>query len=476
MGVDGTIVQAARLVRYRSHQGGNILSEEHTMSAAEPEEVIPQSIYLAQTTTQFDLAVIVNAICQQTIEPTRERRVPKRISNKLRPLLKGGERPDYEGHDIYPEILIDILRLQGIVQLTPPLVPDGKDAYEPGEKLAWWQGLDMVQQTYSLINVWLTQRGWPDLAGINFDPWDFYGWNYSTGRDKLLECLRGYTPERWYPISSLLDDLWKKHPSAIRPQSVQKYNMSYGETRRQSWLDHEGEIYTGMLFSTLNELGIVSVGYQEEGNDEPRNPDTFQLSTFGAAILSLMQKPATSYTPPEHNHRTLIVQPNFELLLLEPDFPTLYKVLPFTVVHQIDVASRLTLTRASVLRAVDRGVKINNILATLEENSQKELPQNVVYTLKDWVKDYKEVRISQVYLLEVDSEEIADAICNASKLHKQFSAEELRRVAPCLIAVDSSINVLSLKRLLEKENIAVRVSDNLLQRLNARGKTYGTSR
>jgi len=476
MGVDGAIVQTARLVRSRNHQGGSILSEEHTMSAAEPEEVIPHNIHMAETTTQFDLAVVVNAICQQTIEPTRDRRIPKRISNKLRPLLKGKERMDYEGHDIYPEILIDILRLQEIVQLTPPLVPDGKDAYELGEKLAWWQGLDMVQQTCNLISVWLTQRGWPDLAGINFDPWDFYGWNYATGRDKLLESLRGYTPERWYPISSLLDDLWEKHPSAIRPQTVQKYNMTYGETRHQNWLDHEGEIYIGMLFSTLNELGIVSIGYQEEDDDEPRNPDTFQLSAFGATILSLIQKPATSYVPPERSHRTLIVQPNFEILLLEPDFPTLYKVLPFTLAQQIGVASRLILTRASVLRAVDRGAKINVILATLEESSQKELPQNVVYTLKDWVKDYKEVRISQVYLLEVDSAEIADAICNASKLHKQLSNQELRRVAPCLIAVDSSINLLPLKRLLEKENIAVRINESLLQRLNTRGKTYGTSR
>jgi hypothetical protein len=446
------------------------LQEENAMSAVEPEEVTPQIIHPAETITLFDLATVINAIGQQNIEPTRARRVPKRIFNKLRPLLRGKERMDYEGQDVYIEILIDILLAQQFVQLMPPLVPAGKDTYDLGEKLTWWQGLDMVQQTCCLTALWGTLRAWPDLAGINFNPWEFYGWNHVMGRDKLLECLRAYTPERWYNISSLLDDLWKQHPFAIRPKSVQKYNLKHSETRQQNWIDHEGEIYIGMLSSTLHELGIVSIGYSQEANtEELRNPDAFQITAFGAAILSLIHKPIKSYVPPESNHRTLIIQPNFELLLLEPDFPTLYKVLPFTQVQQIGVASRLTLTRASVLRAVDRGIKINDILATLEENSQKDLPQNIVYTLKDWVKDYKEVLISQVYLLEVDSEEIADSICHASKLSKQFSDEELRKIAPCIIAVDSSINLLSLKRLLEKEGVAVRVSNNLIQRLNSHG-------
>src|SRR5207248_2340743 len=160
----------------------------------------------------------------------------------------------------------------------------------------------------------------------------------------------------------------------------------------------------------------------------------------------------------ERNARTLIVQPNFELLLLEPDFPTLYGVLPFTQVQQIGVASRLTLTRASVLRAVERGTKIDEILAMLEASSQKELPQNVIYTLKDWVKDYKEVAISQVYLLEVDSEEIANRISASPKLQKLLPEPTLRKIAPCTLVVDSAINLLELKRLLEKEGIVVRVN------------------
>lgn len=453
------------------------MNEKNIISAAEPEEVTPQIIHPAETITQFDLATVINAIYQQNIEPTRARRVPKRIFNKLRPLLKGKGRVDYEGQDIYIEILIDILFAQQIIQLVPPLIPTGKDTYELGEKLTWWQGLDVVQQTCYLMAVWQTQRIWPDLAGIHFDPWDFYGWNQVMGRDKLLECLRACTPERWYDIRSLLDDLWQQYPFAIRPKSVQAHNQKKSAMLHQNWLACEGEIYTGMLSSTLHELGLISIGYYKEADREQlRNPDAFQITAFGASILSLMQQPIASYVPPERNHRTLIVQPNFELLLLEPDFPTLYKILPFTQVQQIGVASRLTLTRASVQRAVDRGIKIDAILITLKESSQKELPQNVVYTLKDWVKDYKEVRVSQVYLLEVDSEEVADAICHASALNKQFSEQELRKIAPCIIAVDSSINLLSLKKLLEKEGVAVRVNNSLIQRLNSNGRIYGIPR
>src|SRR5713101_7863189 len=95
--------------------------------------------------------------------------------------------------------------------------------------------------------------------------------------------------------------------------------------------------------------------------------------------------------------------------------PTLYSLLPLAQVNQVDMVSRLTLTRASVLRGMEAGNDIEQILRILEERSQKEIPQNVAYTLRDWVKLHKDVRISQVLLLEVSSEAVADELCSSPK-------------------------------------------------------------
>ena len=114
-----------------------------------------------------------------------------------------------------------------------------------------------------------------------------------------------------------------------------------------------------------------------------RNPDAFQFTELAAQVLWNKHEKQEAINE-NNSNRSLIIQPNFELLLLQPDYATLYKLLPFTKVAQIDMVSRLTLTQESVRRGVEAGYSIDQILHTLQECSQKELPQNVLYTLQDW--------------------------------------------------------------------------------------------
>ena len=217
-----------------------------------------------------------------------------------------------------------------------------------------------------------------------------------------------------------------------------------------------------MLSSTLYELGIVTLGYQRpqlSEKDKPVNPDAFMLTDLATAVLSTGVEPSSSSAIPA-NGRSLIVQPSFELLLLQPDLPTVYSLLPFAQVNQIGIVSRLTLTRNSVLRGLEAGRNIEQIIKILEEHSQKELPQNVLYTLRDWTKLYKEVTISQVLLLDMPSEAIANEICSSPKL----SVLGLRRIAPCVIAVDSGTSLQDLRRALDKEGIVVRISGDIVSK------------
>src|SRR5207244_12073883 len=130
---------------------------------------------------------------------------------------------------------------------------------------------------------------------------------------------------------------------------------------------------------------------------------------------------------------------------------------------------RLTLTRASVLRGMEAGNDIEQILRILEERSQKEIPQNVAYTLRDWVKLYKDVRISQVLLLEVSSEAVADELCSSPKL-QTFN---LRKLTPRVLVVSNEVNLQELKRALEKEGIIVRVRGDIITLQNRYAFTFG---
>ena len=164
-----------------------------------------------------------------------------------------------------------------------------------------------------------------------------------------------------------------------------------------NWYKLDGQIILGMLSSTLHELGMITLGYQRPQvpeDDEPVNPDAFMLTDLAAAVLQT--KGETTKTAIPTNERSLIVQPSFELLRRQPDLQTVYSLLPFALINQVGIVSRLTLTRLSVLRGLEAGRNIGQIIKILEDHSQQELPQNVVYTLRYiWTKSYKEVTISQ---------------------------------------------------------------------------------
>jgi len=265
-------------------------------------------------------------------------------------------------------------------------------------------------------------------------------------------------------MQSLLRTMKDQDPYVLRPRQAAMGVSGFRSARNMltNWYKSDGEIIIGMLNSTLHELGIVTLGYQQPQltkKDEPVNPDAFMLTDLATTVLQTAGKPSYSSAIPA-NGRSLIVQPSFELLLLQPDLPTVYSLLPFAQVNQIGIVSRLTLTRNSVLRGLEAGRNIEQIIKILEEHSQKELPQNVLYTLRDWTKSYKEVTISQVLLLDVPSEAIANEICSSPKL----SVFGLRRIAPCVIAVDSDTSLQDLRRALDKEGIVVRISGDIVSK------------
>ncbi len=404
----------------------------------------PEVIQASNTSAIYDLAIIIGAVYQQNIEPTQAGTVPKRIANKM--------------------IIFHIAKELSLIQLSKNTLDGMKQRYEPGALLEQWAQLHLEEQVRKLVQCWTKSFHWLDINGANFHQWDPFYWNPIVARASLVEHLKDCIPGQWYSVASLLQKIWDKDPFELRPAhySQRTANRRTTATMRAKWNSCEGEVYTGMLASTLYEFGLVALGYQQVSPPEAGksvNPEAFMLTDVGAAVLSTKEKLPSTTAP---GHQGLIVQPNFELLLLQPDIPTLYSVLPFAQVNQVEMVSRLTMTKASLLRGVEAGYDIEEILEILAERSQKEVPQNVAYTLRDWVKLYKDVKISQVMLLEVSSEAAADELSSSSKF-KEFN---LRKIAPCILIVSNDVNVQTLRNTLNKEGVIVRISGEIFTRQN----------
>src|SRR6266480_5954854 len=439
--------------------------EDEAPAELVPLDTPPQTIRNGETLILYDLATIVAAMFQQNIEPTQADRVPKRIASKLQSLLQIKQRvqPYYEGDETIDMLFNVALRL-GLVKHSKSSADGIKPRYVQGPLFEKWSHMNVIDQTHSLLEYWLEGHHWIDIAGINFDQSDSYYLDIIAGRKALISFLCSCAPGQWYSLGSLLRAMKDQDPYVLRPRQAAMGVSGFRSARNMmaNWYKSDGEIIIGMLNSTLHELGIVALGYQQpqlSEKDGPVDPDAFMLTDLATTVLETEGEPANSSVIPA-NERSLIVQPSFELLLLQPDLPTVYSLLPFAQVNKIGMVSRLTLTRNSVLRGVEAGRNIEQIIKILEEHSQKELAQNVVYTLRDWTKSYKEVTISQVLLLDVPSEAIANEICSSPKL----SAFGLRRIAPCIIAVDSDTSLSNLRRALDKEGIVVRISGDIVSK------------
>jgi Helicase conserved C-terminal domain len=436
----------------------------------------PEVIRAGDTLLVYDMAVIIGAMYQQDIEPTKSSTVPKRIVTKIQPLLHVHPRINaYDLENFTVDMLYSLARVLGLVQLSSEATPDIKQHYEPGPQLEQWSRLSVFEQNQRLLEHWLTSRYWADLPGANYNANYSYYLDYITPRNALLGYLNECTPGRWYTVASLMNTIKAQDPYLARPRQAGSSVVNYRLAKdiMANWDRCDGQYILGILASSLHELGIVALGYEQaqpSDAQKPVNPDAFMLTDLGAAIL---KKPG-SKPPVYESGRTLVVQPNFELLLLQPDSPTLYNLLPFAQVNQVGMVSRLTLTRNSVLRGMAAGKKMEQVIQFLEQQSQKELPQNVVYTLRDWTKAYKEATIAQVVLIEVENEALASEICQSSKF-KKFN---LRRLGPTAIAASGDTTLQDLRRVLDKDGYVVRISGDTAAQAGSKRYplTYGRPR
>ena len=320
-------------------------------------------------------------------------------------------------------------------------VEEAKGQLAPGPKLDAWAQYDLAGQARKLFRRWLTDRWWVDQLGAGYRGWLSHYIDVGAARQVVQKALRTCEPGVWYSLASLRDTIKGDDPFVLRP--VQRFAGEAGfklaDQLRERWDQTDGEVIAGIMRSSLAEMGLVALGYQREtapGPNEVINPDTFMLTELGVAALGVgAAAPEQNETPGEIpavnasslncavpgtladcSAQPLIVQPNFEALVMEPCMPLLYYLPRFAVPERIGRVSRFTLTREALLRGLAGGLALDDILASLERQSQKGLPQNIAYTLRDWARQYKEVRVKQVILLEVNDEALVTELAKSGKL------------------------------------------------------------
>src|SRR5689334_15813355 len=189
----------------------------------EVQDVTHVEIRQAEPVMVYDMAVIINAVYQQNVEPTQAGHIPRRVVNKLRPQVKGMARYIYECTDDYVDMLFLLLIHMRILQLSKPPFSDMKPRVEPGMMMPTWAGMDLNRQMVNLLKTWTEVPSMWDVTGADYDSWHahwssssyFYARDTLSGRRALLEQLLNCTPGKWYTVDSLLEHIWQEQPLAL---------------------------------------------------------------------------------------------------------------------------------------------------------------------------------------------------------------------------------------------------------------------
>lgn len=363
-------------------------------------EAMPES----QPLLLYDLAVAIGTSTQMVIEPTKDGRVPKRLRGKIRPLLHGRARIGGDtADDIYIDQIFRTAYNMGLLESAAP-AEEEKRRYMRGPKLDSWSERNPIEQAREVLQWW---RATPHWADVRSDGKVVYA--SVTFHERLVDLLKQFVPERWYRVDVLLYALFLQRPLPHFHSYTQEFiRPTPLRSQREIWMKQEAQTYIAPLASFLSELGIVSVKQQPQAPQE--DTGLFCITAFGAAVLGTT--PAQSDTLTQATEQTsLILQPNFEVLVMQFDTKVVYRLLTTAELVRIGIVSTFRLTESSILTGLRNGMRLEETLTFLTTHTpQKAPPQNVVYTIKDWAKTFREMRLSEVFLVETPESETPESL------------------------------------------------------------------
>jgi len=407
----------------------------------------PPAVRPPDPTFLWDLAALTATAHHQEIELTRSGAMPKRAAQRLLPSLvsERAQRCEEEGL-IYLDFLKQVACELGLI-VAPASTAKARAHLTPGAKIDSWGRHDVVMQARRLFRRWPTDRYWVDLPGAQYQQWLTFYLEPALAREVVTKLLRECRPGVWYSLASFRATVQGDDPYIFRPEQrhAGEAGFKLAEDLRAQWDRTDGEILSGIFRSTLYELGIVALGYDRDAPpaaSEDVTPDYFMLTEMGAEALhgelSASEQPSA---------RSLVVQPNFQAILMEPYMPALYWLVRFAALEQVGRVSRFMLTREAMQPAFHQGLTVDEVIAFLEAHTQKALPQNVIFTMRDWARQYHEQQeLAKVHVLEANDEAVAGELVTSPKLR----AFRLRRVGPRSVAVPPETSLGELRHALEK--------------------------
>lgn len=268
-----------------------------------------------------------------------------------------------------------------------------------------WLAAPPAAQALALAEAWRDDPTWNDLRrvpGLAFDD--------ETGRPLrndpvaarqavlafLARCPRG----RWWSVASFVSAVRGCEPDFLRPDADYGAwavrDVASGEYLAgfESWDRVEGAFLADLLSGVLYWLGIVALGASESGT-------ACRLAEAGERLLGLVEEEPEAPAP-------LPIQVGPDLRIEVPAPCNLYTRFQLERFADLESAApcRYRLTVSALGRALARGLRVEQVLAFLQQASEQRLPANVPAQLRLWAGRYDSVQLDEMVMVRVTGERV----------------------------------------------------------------------
>jgi hypothetical protein len=267
-----------------------------------------------------------------------------------------------------------------------------------------WLTAPASHQLAALQDAWRDDPAWSDLCqvpGLVCDqatPWHRRHDPVAT-RKAVLALLARCPLDAWWSLASFVAAVKAFHPDFQRPDG--DYTSWYIRDAAsgdylsgfESWDRVEGALLADLLTGVLRWLDIVATAKLETGT-------VCRLTVAGARFLGLLPD-----APEARPSSVIAVHPDFVVEVPPTNLYARFQLERFAAMESADPC-RYRITVDSLGRALGRGIQVEQILAFLRQSSGDRLPGNVAGQLQMWAGRFGQVRLEEVVLLRVESEQV----------------------------------------------------------------------
>ncbi len=269
------------------------------------------------------------------------------------------------------------------------------------------------------------------------------GFHEENLRDFCLHKLQGLECERWYDFSVAVGWLRNQYLCSLDDKGLRSAYQSRYQYSSEAHMCDVGQLsatIADFLTRDLHLLGLVDVCL--EGN----RIVALRMSALAAKVLGVEAE-----ADPSSSATRLVVNPDFEVMIL-PDgeaFELIQKVDRFAERLSTEGVFRYRITPRSVERAVAGGMSAAEILEVLSENSSSELPQNIVFSIRDYADKVRFVQVRRALILSARHKEVVDHLLRRAEIRRHV----IDRPTPRMIALDAQMPFEELLPLLEEDGV-----------------------